>query len=212
MYVPLPLRTFRRHFGRAIAVVLLLGLSGCISTALIEHWKDPSYSGPPLHKVLVVGVQRDAGQRRVWESSMVDALMRQHVAATPSYLLFPDRAPTPQQLTATAKRQGFDGVMASHFVGASRRTHWIPDDYGPDWDWRWRYFYYWNDINRPGFVESYYRADYETDVFTVAPDGGKLIWTGITRSVDLSSTTATTDQISRVLVPDLMREGILSPS
>ena len=63
----------------------------------------------------------------------------------------------------------------------------------------------------PGYVETDYRADYQTDVFTVAPDGGKLIWTGITRSVDLSSTQRTTDQISRVLVPDLMQAGHSGP-
>ncbi|HEY7928544.1 MAG TPA: hypothetical protein VID71_00945 [Steroidobacteraceae bacterium] len=207
MYAPLALRAFQRHFGRTVTVLVLLGLSGCISTALIERWKDPSFSGPPLNKVLVVGVQRDAGQRRVWESSMVDALMRQHIAATPSYVLFPDKAPSPDQLSAAAVRQGFDGVLASHFAGASRRVYWVPDDIG--FGWHRRYFGYWNDIYDPGFVQSDYRTDYQTDVFTVAPGGGKLIWTGLTRSVDLSSTTATTDQISRVLVPDLLTEGIL---
>ena len=40
--------------------------------------------------------------------------------------------------------------------------------------------------------------------------GGKLIWTGITRSVDLSSTHATTDEISHVLVPVLVKQGILA--
>ncbi len=67
MYAPRQFRALQRHFGRVVTVLLLLGLSGCISTALIERWKDPSFSGPPLHKVLVVGVQRDEGRRRVWE-------------------------------------------------------------------------------------------------------------------------------------------------
>ncbi|HEX4024692.1 MAG TPA: hypothetical protein VHX52_08310 [Steroidobacteraceae bacterium] len=210
MHASRQFRAFQCRFGRTVTVLLLLGLSGCISTALIERWKDPGFSGPPLQKVLVVGVQRDAGRRRVWESSMVDALMRQHIAATPSYMLFPDKAPSAEQLAAAANRQGFDGVLASHFVGASRRTYWVPGDIG--FGWRWRYYGYWNAVYAPGFVQSDYRADYQTDVFTVAPNGGKLVWTGITRSVDLSSTTATTDQISRVLVPDLVREGILRPS
>jgi hypothetical protein len=99
--------------------------------------------------------------------------------------------------------------MASHFVGSSRRTYWVPGDAGFGFGWRTRYFGYWDAIYGPGFVQSDYGADYQTDVFTVAPNGGKLIWTGVTRSIDLSSTTATTDQISRVLVPELMREGIL---
>jgi len=51
-------------------------------------------------------------------------------------------------------------------------------------------------VYAPGYVETEYRADYQTDVFTVDAAGGKLIWTGITRSVDLSSTQRTTDEIS----------------
>ena len=52
------------------------GLECCVSTALIDRWKDPSYSGPSLHKVLVVGVQKDPGRRRIWEDGMVAALTR----------------------------------------------------------------------------------------------------------------------------------------
>jgi len=48
------------------------------------------------------------------------------------------------------------------------------------------------------------------DVFTVT-GGGRLIWTGTTRSVDLTSIEATTDQISRVLVPELAHAGVLAP-
>ncbi len=87
--------------GAGMLALLTLALTGCLSTSLIERWKDPAFSGPPLHRVLVVGVQRDGGRRRVWESSMVAALARQHIAGTASYEIFPDRAPTADQLAAT---------------------------------------------------------------------------------------------------------------
>ena len=210
MHTPASYRILLRRAGALLSVLLLIGLSGCISTSLIERWKDPAFSGPPMHKVLVVGVQRDAGRRRVWESSMVAALMRQHVAATASYQYFPDRAPSAEELAATSRREGFDAVLATHFVGGSRGTYWMPGYAGVGFGWRWRYYGYWGAVYGPGYVESDYRADFQTDGFTVAPDGGRLVWTGITRSVDLSSVGATTDQISRVLVPDLIREGILA--
>lgn len=208
MYAAAPHRTLLRHSGRLLTALLLIGLSGCISTSLIEHWKDPGFSGPALHKVLVVGIQRDAGRRRLWESSMVAALMRQHIAATPSYQYFPDQAPTAAQLAATASREGFDGVLATHFVGASRQTYGYAG-FGPRWGWGWGWRGYWGPYG-PGYLESDYRTDFQTDVFTVS-NGGRLVWSGVTRSVDLSSSSATTDQISRVLVPDLVQQGILAP-
>lgn len=190
------------------AAVLLL--SGCVSTAVVESWKDPAYAGPPLHKLLVVGVQKDQGRRRLWEGAMVAALTRQGLQATASYQVFPDKAPAAEDLTATANREGFDGVVATHFVAASRRSYYMPGYAGVGYGWRWRYYGYWGAMYDPGYVETQYRSDYQTDIFTVDAAGGKLIWTGITRSVDLSSTQSTTDEISRVLVPALTKQGILA--
>ena len=142
---------------------------------------------------------------------MVAALLRQHIDATPSYQLYPDRAPSADQLAAAA-RDGFDGVLATHLVSGNMRNYWAPGNAGLGFGWRWRYYGYWDAIYGPGYVESAYRADYQTDVFTVAPKGGELIGTGITRSVDPSSIAATTDQISQVLVPRLQHEHILAAS
>jgi hypothetical protein len=200
----------RALLPRALLPMLLLAIGGCVSTALIERWKDPGFSGPPLHKVLVVGVQRDQGRRRFWEDGMVAALAHEGLQATPSYSVFPDKAPTAEELNTSAGREGFDGVIATHFVSASRRNYWMPGYAGMGFGWRWRYYGYWDTVYGPGYVESDYRADYQTDVFVIDRSGGKLIWTGITRSVDLSSTRAVTDQISRVLVPELTRQGILA--
>jgi len=185
-----------------------------VSTSLIDRWKDPAFQGPPLHKVLVVGIQKDEGRRRLWEDGMVAALQHQNLQATASYTVFPSKAPTADELAATANRDGFDGVLASHFVSASRRTYWMPGSPGigfggpwPYWGWGWGY---WDAAYGPGYVETEQRADYQTDVYSVDSAGGKLIWTGITRSIDLSTTHSITEQISRVLVPALVQQGILA--
>jgi len=202
--------------ARALAPQALLGmswllcLSGCVSTSLVDRWKDASFSGPPLHKVLVVGVQRDDGARRVWEDGMVAALARQGTDSSASYRLFPSKAPTAEELGSTASREGFDGVLATHFVGASRRNYWVPGDVGFGVGWRWRYYGYWGAAYGPGYVETEHRSDYQTDVFTIDAAGGKLIWTGITRSIDVRSTSHTTDEIGHVLVPALIQQGILA--
>jgi hypothetical protein len=213
-----------------LALLALSGLSGCISTSLVEHWRDTSFAGPPLHKVLVVGVQKDGGRRRIWEDGMVAALQRQGVQAMPSYRVFPEKAPTPDELESIAAREGFDGVLATHFIEASRQAYFGPygpyypygayGAYGPygaygaygafGFGWHRRYLGYWDYAYGPGYVDVEQRLDYQTDVFAVDPAGGKLIWSGITRSVDLTSASGVTDQISRVLVPDLGHEGILA--
>ena len=141
-------------------------------------------------------------------------LTREGVQATPSYQVFPDKAPAAEDLAAVAARDGFNGVIASHFVSASRRSYRVPGygyaGAGFGLGWRARYYGYWGAVYDPGYRETEYRSDYQTDVFTVDAAGGKLIWSGITRSVDLNSTQSTTDEISRVLVPELVKQGILA--
>jgi hypothetical protein len=194
-----------------LRITCLLVLGGCVTTSLLDQWRDPAYNGPALHKMLVVGVQRDDGARRLWEDGMVTALTHHGVQATASYQMFPNKAPNADELAATAAREGFDGVLASHFVAASQRNYWMPDAYaGFGYGWRSRYYGYWGGVYGPGFVESEHRADFQTDVYAVDPNGGKLIWAGITRSVDLSSARSITDQIGRVLVPVLAKQGIIA--
>jgi hypothetical protein len=186
---------------------LLTTLTACVSTSLIDRWKDPSYTGPALHKVLVVGVQKDQGRRRVWEDGMVGAFGHLGVQAEPSYQVFPDKTPAPDELASVASRDGFDGVAATHFVSAGRRSYIMePYPYGFGW---WPYWRYWGPPYEPAYIQSDTLADYQTDIFTVDAKGGKLIWSGLTRSLDPNSTRGVTDDISRVLVPELVKDGIL---
>jgi hypothetical protein len=193
----------------SLALTAALALSACVSTSLVDHWKDATYGGPALHKVLVVGVQKDQGRRRVWEDSMVAALGRQGVQAEASYQVFPDQAPAPEQLTGMATRDGFDGVAATHFVMASEHTRIYGDGFGYPYGYGWRGRGFWGPPYGPPYAESETRADYQTDVFTVDATGGKLIWSGVTRSLDPSSTKSVTDEISQVLVPELLKDGVL---
>src|ERR1017187_10484434 len=94
-----------RQFSLILGLACLLTLSGCLSTSLIDRWKDPAFSGPPLHKMLVVGVQKDDGRRRLWEVGVAAALTLQRVQATASYMVFPNRAPSAHELARTASRE-----------------------------------------------------------------------------------------------------------
>ena len=145
---------------------------------------------------------------------MVGALGQRGVQAEASYQVFPDQAPTPDQLSSIATRDTFDGVVATHFVGERQRAYVEAYPY-PGWGWGygygwgWRHRGYWGGYYGPGYVESDTLADYQTDVFTIDAAGGKLIWSGITRSLDPTSTKAVTGQVSHVLVPNLVKDGIL---
>ena len=62
--------------GALLAIALLFGLSACVNTSLIDRWKDPGFSGPALHKVLVVG------EAKRGKSTFVNALIGRPILPT----------------------------------------------------------------------------------------------------------------------------------
>ena len=66
---------------------------------------------PPLAKMLVITVRKDLTKRRIWEDAFVNELAKHGVAATSSYGLFPDVPPDTNQVIATVKANGFDGIL-----------------------------------------------------------------------------------------------------
>jgi hypothetical protein len=80
----------RRHFAAGLAAALVLALVGaCQSTTLENSWRDAQYKGPPLKKLLVVGVANQATTRRLFEDGFVKELAEIGVAGVQSYDYIP---------------------------------------------------------------------------------------------------------------------------
>lgn len=203
---------FLMHSRVALAAVLLAALAGCTSTALVEKWQDASYSGEPLRRLLVVSVQRSDGRRRLFEDGMATALARQAIPATASYTLLPDAVPQTAELSATARREGYDGVLVLYQVGHSTRSSFTPGSIRyypvtvPTLDGK--YAQVWQAIYEPGYNEIEQQLDYQTELFST--QSGRLVWSATTRSFDLSSAKSITDDISRRVVPDMLASGLLA--
>ena len=72
------------------ALLLLVGLSGCASTSLLDVWYDRDYSGPKLQRLLVVGFTEKERNRRIFEDEFVEQLNRiEGIEATASIRLIP---------------------------------------------------------------------------------------------------------------------------
>ena len=60
-----------RIAAHPLAACLLLAasmlLNGCASTSLVNQWKSPEFKGPPLTKIMVMGVSTQPGPRRIFE-------------------------------------------------------------------------------------------------------------------------------------------------
>lgn len=104
-------------------VAALLGAACTTVTEVSEVWRDPGWDEGRLAKVLVIGVAKDAGNRRLFEDRFVREIEKRGGEAASSYGLLPDvdRLSEEQVRTAVAAG-GFDGVVVTHLVGRGLET------------------------------------------------------------------------------------------
>jgi len=206
----------RPRFALAVlAGALVTGLAGCGSqTSLTNMWRDPTFSSPPMTKVLVIAVKRDPALRRIWEDGMSHEMDEHGVRSVPSYQLFPGDLPDTQQVIESVRSQGFDGVVITHSLGTEVSQHYVPGyvttapamGYDP---WYGVYYTYYHHIYEPGYVETEQVARYATEVYTTGYQS-RLVWTGTTESLDPHSSASVNRQISDKIVPELVHVGVLA--
>jgi hypothetical protein len=104
------------------ALVWLVGLAlvllgSCASTSLVSSQRNPAYNGPPLKRVMVVGVTDNLRTRKAFEDEFVARLKAAHVSAQPSYPLIPETGSADKaQLREAVERAGADGVLAARLA------------------------------------------------------------------------------------------------
>jgi hypothetical protein len=204
--------------GKAVAVTALgclMGLvCGCASSTLVDKWHDPSFKAPPLSKMLVIAVRKEATKRRIWEDAFTGELVKHGVAATSSYSLFPDAPPDTNQVIATAQANGFDGILVILRLPTETNTHYVQGYITVEQNvnslsyWQ-RYGSYYREIEHPGYVDSQKVAIRAIDVTTTG-NGGKMIWSATSRTPDPGSVTDVQRGIAGLVISELAQRSIIS--
>jgi hypothetical protein len=215
-------------------------LCTCTSSILVDVWNDPSFNTPPLGKMLVVAVRKDATKRRIWEDAFTAALGKYAIAAMSSYQLFPDSPPDTNELIATVQKNSFDGILAililptetnrQHVRGyttierndrytpaasdnRTRRYNETKEDerYPPYLGPYWkRYRSYYREIEHPGYTDSQTVDVRAIDVSTTGA-GGRLIWSATSRTPYPATATDVQRGIASLVLTDLEKRRIINP-
>ena len=202
-----------RHILAAALGAALLG-SCAASSNLVDMWKDPEAPNQPVRDVFVVVVQRDAITRRIWEDAFVKELDRRGVSATPSYRAFPAAPPDTDQIDRAVNQRGYDGVFIVHRLTTERRRNYVPGyvttvPVTRFSRWGNAYHTYYHEIYQPGYVENQRVVRYQINVWSAAVEG-QMIWSGTTETIDPTSARDASKELSRLVVPELARAGVLA--
>jgi len=186
---------------------LVILMSGCATTKLVNIWHDPSFQAPPFKTMLVIAVRKDAEKRHRWEDAFSEALAHNGVAATPSYRLFPDHVPDTNQVIASVHANGFDAIITISKLPSKIRLHPMPPYlfHGP----YWRGYSECNAEEEAAGELDTERVDFRAFDVIATEQGGHLIWKAISRTRYADSLRDVHPAIARKVVADLVRRKII---
>jgi hypothetical protein len=198
---------------------LFLLLAACSSTNVTHSWKDKNIEQASLRKVMVLAMvpEKDRNLRQEMENQMIDDLAKRGYSAVSSLAEFGPKAfagMNERQVLQQLNRSNIDGVITISLQNTEQSENYVPgsvryEPYAVVYNRFWRsYQTYYNRIYTPGYTEQ--RTDYffETNLYDV--NSNKLLYSAQSQSFDPSSATQIAHEVSKAVVKDMQKNGILS--
>lgn len=170
------IRILRNPFAWFIPVAMLL--AACATTQLTSVWKDPSYQTRPS-KIMVVGMAKNAINRRLFEDEFVRQLKSRGTDAIASYTMLSDKLQGDEAAIAQkVKDLGADTVLITRLVSKKTVQSYVPPTpyFPPPYYGSWPdyYGYGYRYMYTPGYIAEDEYAIIETNLYEAKTD--KLIW------------------------------------
>ncbi len=205
----------RRVWGGMILGVLILAMTGCASTKLVQSWEEPAFNDKPLEKILVLGVFKNDLNRRLYEDAVVKALEKENRVGITGYSLMPNTSDydEKEEIVAAVGKAGADAVMLATLVGVKKEEKYMPPTvtYQPSMGFsHGMYNYYAVSYDRvvdPGYTVTNTIVKLEITVFSVKTE--KMIWAGATRSFNPKSEEKLVKETAELITKDMKKVGLL---
>ena len=180
-----------------------MGLIGLVFTCspytkLEKSWADPSFNSAnmkPFTKVLVVAPFKDSTSQRVAEDKIVLAI--KNTVAVPAYSYLKPTDLDEKAIEEKLIKDGFDGVIMMRLKDVTQSTSYTPGTSYGGW---YGYRYY-----SPGYYSVDKTFQVETNFYSLTEK--KLMWSGVTSSLNPSSLEKTLDQIIYTIKYELEKKG-----
>ena len=186
------------------------------STKLVTSWKNPEYSGPAFHRILVLGMSAKPGVRADFEDALSKLVTGDGVEAVPgnTILLRPEGSKLDiNYLKTQVKEFRIDAVIVSRLVKVNKSITYVPGQpYMPYPNYGSFYGYYgavYPVVYSPDYLREDTTVRVETNVYAVTSGEGQLVWTGVSDTFNPSSADKVIDALSKLIVKELQKEAII---
>jgi hypothetical protein len=188
------------------------------STKLAASWKNPNYSGQRFKKILVVGMSNNLTTRSDFEVALAAKITRPGIVgvAGTDILLRPTAGPLDlTYLREQIAAYKIDAVIVSRLVKVETKTTYFPGQpyflpyYGTFYGY---YGTVYPVVYSPDYLVKEKRVRVETNVYSVKPPDGELIWTGTSDTFNPGSAHKVINALVKLVINELEKQAILPES
>jgi hypothetical protein len=202
-----------RHAAFPLILAVGLMLSGCgSSTHFTQVWKDDALTQWTFKKVAVAAISPNESIRRTGESQMAASVRAHGVEAEGVSSLMPiEKLKDKDFVQQKLSENNFDALITMRLVAADAKTSYVPGTvtsfptsyYSP-----WGYYGYgWQSVYEPGYMVTNTYVNIETNIYSIKDE--KLVWSGMSQSVDPSSAQKLVEEISQEAYYEMQKQGIV---
>jgi hypothetical protein len=210
-----------------LAAILICTLTFCVlallpvaiagGVKLLVSWKNPTYSGPKPHRVLVLGMSANPEVRADFEDDLAAAIKSDGLEAIPGNTIFfkpPSGEIDRDYLDGQIRDFKIDAVLVSRLVKVDKSITNVPGySYAVPYAYYRSFYGYYGTVYQQVYVPGYLREDtavrVETNFYSATPPNEELIWTGTSDSFNPKSPQKAIDGIVKLVVKELTKQGLL---
>lgn len=193
----------------AVAALAIAILAACETTSpqLKGVWVSPDKGRAPVESVLVIGVNRDATARHMYEDAIVAQLAARGIKTRVSYNLLPQvgLAPPPG-IEKVVRAAGVDAVLVSRTVRASTGIR-VTTSYSHGGPWGFQGMWQ-NSWSVPPNIHTVENVDVESQLFDAKEFA--LVWSGSSTTQPSSSMQQTIGDFAKLLVKALADAKVIA--
>lgn len=201
---------------KAAAFFGLVALTSCgSSTTIVDSWKNPEATAPAFRKVIAIAVLPDETNRRIVEDQVCKNFKNPNVECIRSWTIIPqDKVSDIEYAKQQITQGGFDGAVMMRLVGLDEKTRHVTTGYvasyaaTPYYSGFYGYYgYAWPVVYSTGSTDITQSVRVETNIYSVTQE--KLLWSGISETLDPTSLRTMVDEIAAETVRILRDDGLI---
>ena len=186
---------------------------GCAGTKLTHTWVDEARRGKPVSDILVIGVtyKEKEAVRRSFEDKFVTQLRKvgiEAIASGDAISIPTDLKLEKDEILNAVNKYNNDAVIITYLVGKEEKEAYTPParGHGGYYGYYGRAYGY---AHHPGYTRTHTLVRLATNLYDVKTE--KLIWSGKSETLSPDSTRQMIDDVIKLLIKDMQKNGLLSP-